>query len=99
MASSAGSRQTFVDSSVEMLKAHNFDGLDMDWEYPTQRGGKPEDKENFISLLSDLKTALHAEGMILTAAVSAGKLTIDPAYNIPAMAENLDIVNLMAYDL
>ncbi|KAK8736740.1 hypothetical protein OTU49_004625, partial [Cherax quadricarinatus] len=99
MAASAGTRQTFVDSSVEMLKTHNFDGLDMDWEYPTQRGGNPEDKENFVSLLSDLKTALHAEGMILTAAVSAGKLTIDPAYDIPAMAENIDIVNLMAYDL
>lgn len=37
--------------------------------------------------------------MILTAAVSAGKLTIDPAYDIPAMAENLDLINLMAYDL
>ncbi|KAK8736742.1 hypothetical protein OTU49_004627 [Cherax quadricarinatus] len=99
MAADEGTRKTFVDSSVEMLKTHNFDGLDMDWEYPTQRGGKPEDKVNFISLLSELKTALHAEGMILTAAVSAGKLTIDPAYDIPAMAENIDIVNLMAYDL
>ncbi|XP_069175354.1 probable chitinase 10 [Procambarus clarkii] len=99
MAASAASRQTFVDSSIEMLKTHNFDGLDMDWEYPTQRGGKPEDKVNFISLLSDLYNGLHANGMILTAAVSAGKLTIDPAYDIPAMAENLDLINLMAYDL
>ncbi|KAG7177553.1 Acidic mammalian chitinase-like 2 [Homarus americanus] len=54
---------------------------------------------NFISLLSDLSTALHANNMILTAAVSAGKLTIDPAYDIPGMAKNLDIMNLMAYDL
>ncbi|XP_042214258.1 chitinase-3-like protein 1 [Homarus americanus] len=99
MSSSASTRKIFVDSSIELLKEHNFDGLDMDWEYPTQRGGKPEDKVNFISLLSDLSTALHANNMILTAAVSAGKLTIDPAYDIPGMAKHLDIVNLMAYDL
>ncbi|KAG7177552.1 Chitotriosidase-1-like 3, partial [Homarus americanus] len=86
MSSSASARKTFVDSSIEMLKAHKFDGLDMDWV-------------NFISLLSDLSTALHANNMILTAAVSAGKLTIDPAYDIPGMAKNLDIMNLMAYDL
>ncbi|KAK8378535.1 hypothetical protein O3P69_011199 [Scylla paramamosain] len=99
MAASAATRKIFVDSSVELLKEHGFDGLDMDWEYPTQRGGAPEDKENFILLLKDLKEALHANGMMLTAAVSAGKLTIDPAYDVPGMAQQLDMVNLMAYDL
>ena len=54
---------------------------------------------NFILLLKDLKEALHANGMILSAAVSAGKATIDPAYDVPGMAQQLDMVNLMAYDL
>lgn len=49
--------------------------------------------------MSELSTALHAEGMLLTAAVSAGKETIDAAYNIPAMVTHLDIINLMTYDL
>ncbi|XP_071539685.1 chitinase-3-like protein 1 [Panulirus ornatus] len=99
MAKSAANRKIFIDSSVELLKAHNFDGLDMDWEYPTQRGGAPEDKANFVILLRELKEALHANGMILTAAVSAGKATIDAAYDIPGVAEHLDLMNLMAYDL
>ena len=35
---------------------------------------------------------------MLTAAVSAGKPTIDAAYDIPKMGLYLDIMNLMAYD-
>ncbi|XP_076042468.1 chitotriosidase-1-like [Oratosquilla oratoria] len=99
MAKTAATRKTFVDSVMEFLPMYGFDGLDMDWEYPTQRGGSPEDRENFIFLLDELKAALHAKGMLLTAAVSAGKGTIDLAYNIPGMAKSLDILNLMAYDM
>ncbi|XP_042214243.1 acidic mammalian chitinase-like [Homarus americanus] len=99
MAASPSLRKSFVDSSIELLKAHNFDGLDLDWEYPTQRGGKPEDRVNYVTLLSDLNKALHANNMLLTAAVSAGKLTIDPAFDIPGVAQQVDWINLMAYDL
>jgi GH18 family chitinase len=35
----------------------------------------------------------------LTAAVGAGKPTIDAAYDIPQVCANLDFVNLMSYDL
>lgn len=99
MASDPSKRATFIASTITLLKAHNFDGLDMDWEYPTQRDGNPEDWANYIALLSELKTALKAEGMLLTAAVSAGKSTIDAAYDVPGMSEHLDFINLMAYDL
>ena len=47
MAADPAARKTFIDSVIVLLKAHNFDGLDMDWEYPAERGGVPEDKVNF----------------------------------------------------
>ncbi|KAF2367148.1 Chitin binding domain [Trinorchestia longiramus] len=99
MAANPAARSTFIASVLEMLAAHNFDGLDMDWEYPTDRGGAPEDKANFVILMSELYTALHSKGLMLTAAVSAGKTTIDAAYDVPGFAAAVDQIHVMTYDL
>ena len=34
MVSDAASRKRFIDHAVRFLETHNFDGLDLDWEYP-----------------------------------------------------------------
>ncbi|CAL4143888.1 unnamed protein product, partial [Meganyctiphanes norvegica] len=55
MAADQKKRAIFIESAVVLLLKHNFDGLDMDWEYPALRGGVPEDKTNFSILLKELK--------------------------------------------
>ena len=52
MVSTKASRKQFINSTLHFLRKRNFDGLDMDWEYPARRGGKPEDKANLVLLLS-----------------------------------------------
>ncbi|HJV64038.1 MAG TPA: glycoside hydrolase family 18 protein [Albitalea sp.] len=104
-----GSRERFAASGVAFIRAHGFDGIDIDWEFPVAGGmpanaRRPEDKHNFTLLLRELREQLDRAGRadhrryLLTAAVgnSAAYLShIEPKQ----VAATLDWLNLMAYDM
>lgn len=99
MAESARSRQAFADSVLRFLCYYGFDGLDVDWEYPTQRGGIPADKENFVELLKCLRETFRTRDKLLTIGIGVSPWIIETAYNVRDMCEIVDLVMLMAYDL
>lgn len=92
-------RATFVRSVFDFLEKHDFDGFDLDWEYPNQRGGAPADVRNYGLLVKELKEKFRSKGYILSAAVAAAETSASLSYNIPEMSKHLDFINLMAYDL
>jgi len=99
VAKSAATIKAFTETSIQFLRKHKLDGLDIDWEYPVS-------KPQFVNLLTGLRDGFEAEAkatglprLLLTAAVSAGEGTIAHGYDIPAMSKPLDFVNLMSYDL
>lgn len=98
MASKAETRAKFVESVLTFLKTYSFDGLDLDWEYPTKRGGSPEDKANYVALVKELKQAFEPYDYILTAALGAGKDTMDSAYELGKLSRYLDLIHMMCYD-
>lgn len=98
MARTAENRKKFIDSVIPFLQKQGFDGLDLDWEYPAQRGGRPEDKQNFATLCREMRDEFDKHGYLLTAAVSAGEFTILDSYDVPSISQSLHFINIMAYD-
>ncbi|OXA56542.1 Chitotriosidase-1 [Folsomia candida] len=100
MSATRYTRQIFIFSAIPYLRERNFDGLDIDWEYP--KGS--DDKKNYVLLLKELQEAFIAEAeeakrpkLLLTAAVPVGPDSIRGGYDVPAVAKYLDILNIMAY--
>ncbi|XP_066603348.1 chitotriosidase-1-like [Prorops nasuta] len=96
--SNPDTRAKFVENVVVFLKKYKFDGFDIDWEYPNQRGGKPSDIENYVALLRQLKDAFKKDDFILSATVTAAEAPASISYNISEVSKHLDLINLMAYD-
>ena len=47
MVATKQSRLEFIKNSIKFLRTHNFDGLDLDWEYPAKRGSPDIDRERY----------------------------------------------------
>lgn len=73
-------RGIMAQSAIEFMQKYNFDGIDVDWEYPLEG-----DRVNYITLLRELKNAFAPHGYLLTVAVAA--IPTDAAYDVPSMSE------------
>ncbi|KAL9091483.1 MAG: hypothetical protein Q9165_004869 [Trypethelium subeluteriae] len=101
MASTASGRSTFASSAVQLVSDLGFDGIDIDWEYPTT-GTSPND---MVQLLAAVRTALNNYStqtlngyhLLLTVASPAGPANYEPM-NLRGMDPYIDFWNLMAYD-
>lgn len=51
-----------------------------------------------MSLVEELSKEFKPRNLLLTAAISADKSTIDIAYNVPEISKYLDLIHVMAYD-
>jgi chitinase len=108
VAVSAESRAKFAESCVNFAKQYGFDGVDLDWEYPVSGGlagniNRPEDKQNYVLLLKEIRQLLDAAGAedgksyLLTVATGAGTERIADM-DLPGMTTYLDWINVMTYD-
>jgi chitinase len=103
------SRKSIAKQCADLIRETEWDGIDLDWEYPGGSGAAgnsadPADAENYLKLIDDVRAALDQEWpnqKLVTIATGMGPTIID------RLAENglwsrlcssLDFVNLMTYD-
>ncbi|KFY63163.1 hypothetical protein V496_04149 [Pseudogymnoascus sp. VKM F-4515 (FW-2607)] len=92
----------FFRSLTSFLATYNFDGVDIDWEYPRteDRNGREEDFANFPIFIRNLKNALEAtggrNGLTLTLPASYWYLQ---HFDIIELVKYVDFFNIMSYDL
>jgi GH18 family chitinase len=97
MAASASGRNNFIKDVMNKVRQYNFDGVDMDWEFPTTSDGTDG---TFTLLMKELSDSLHRDARYyLSAAITAGKY----AGGIRDAIRNeifpyVDFFNIMAYD-
>lgn len=105
----AESREKFAASVMRFITEYGFDGVDLDWEYPTGGGDpknveRPADRENFVLLLAELREQLDAleaadgKHRPLTIALGASRSAYDPL-DWARIVPLLDWINVMTYDM
>ncbi|KAI3862959.1 hypothetical protein MKX03_005342 [Papaver bracteatum] len=104
MASNPNNRRNFIQSTIEVARSYGFDGLDLDWEFPTNK----TDVDNLSLLLAEWRTAVDMEAgegtkLLITMAVF---FTPDLTFldQNPRMYPGgdiqgyVDFINVMTYD-
>lgn len=100
---SAAARAKFIKHISGFIEKHEFDGLDLDWEYPVCwqvdcKKGFPDEKEGFAALVRELSNEFKPRGWLLSSAVSPSKKVIDAGYDVPTLAKYFDWIAVMTYD-
>ena len=98
MADDEACRLAFAADCARVVREFGLDGIDIDWEYPTQNSAgissSPRDTDNFTLLMRDLRQALGPDKALTLATVCSAKYM-----DFKAFLPYVDFVNIMAYDM
>lgn len=97
---SASSRTKLIDSIMNILDEYKFDGIDIDWEYPTSSAAgitsNPNDRKNLTLFSQELTERMksYRSDLIYSIAIAPS----NSFYDLAALNKCVDYFNLMTYD-
>jgi GH18 family chitinase len=97
MASSIAGRTNFAKDVMNKVRQYGFDGVDIDWEFPTTADGTDV---TYTAMMKELSDSLHRDARYyLSAAITAGKYAGGIRDAIRGeIFPYVDFFNIMAYD-
>nr|KAG5699922.1 hypothetical protein BaRGS_018221 [Batillaria attramentaria] len=105
MISNERNMHIWIKNVIKYLRKYNFDGFDMDWEFPATRGSPPEDKYRYTKLMKGLYEAFAREAeetgrdkLLLTMATASGTYFINTSYEPRKIVKYMDFMLLMTYN-
>ncbi|KAK3897848.1 glycoside hydrolase superfamily [Staphylotrichum tortipilum] len=102
LAASTTAQDAFFESLITFMIRHNFDGVDLDWEYPAadDRGGVPADYDNFVTLVRRLRERLNQTGKLYGLSITLpSSYWYLRGFNLNNLEPHLDWFNVMTYDI
>lgn len=95
IASDQNTVEIFADNIVNIINEYGFDGVDIDWETPTD-----SEKTNFTKMMKVIYEKVKANNPhhLVTAAVGGGKWQ-PPCYDLENSAQYIDYINMMTYGM
>lgn len=98
MASDKSNRKAFAKDCKRIIEQFNLDGIDIDWEYPTQSSAKisssPDDTHNFTLMMQDIRKSIGKKKLLTLASVSSAQYI-----DFKAILPYINFVNIMSYDM
>nr|AJA37847.1 chitinase-like lectin [Littorina littorea] len=92
--------QKFAVNAVNYLRKYGFDGVDMDWEFPS-----PSERDAYSKFLAIMRTTIDKEAnatgkaaLLLSLALPNSHAIAERSYDIPAIASSVDFATAMTYD-
>lgn len=99
LVSSREARKRFAAHAATYLVSHGFNGLNIDWAYPTCwqsdcNAGPASDRERLTDLVRELKSifSLHNPPLEVGVSISGYKEVIEKAYDFRALAGNCFVI-------
>ena len=97
MAADETYRKAFAVDCQRVVKQYGFDGIDLNWEYPTVSdagiSSSPDDTDNYTLLVRDIRKEIGKDKLLTMASDYTGKY-----FDFKAIEPYLDFVNIMNYD-